>query len=80
MGWRLLYQAAGWGRTTVSLHQLFRADGHQRIEAEQRGDLANCLDELWRQIVAGERRFKLYRQLKMYNDPTLNPAVYGSKT
>jgi hypothetical protein len=42
----------------------------------QRDDLANCLDILWKKVVAGERRFKLYRQLKMYNDPSLNPAVY----
>jgi hypothetical protein len=46
------------------------------ILTEQRGDLANCLDELWRQALVGERRFKLYRQLKMYNDPALNPAIY----
>lgn len=43
---------------------------------EQRSDLAGCLDELWRSTLNGERRFKLYRQLKMYNDPALNPAVY----
>ena len=42
----------------------------------QRMDLARCLDELWRETLAGTRRFKLYRQLKMYNDPDLNPAVY----
>jgi hypothetical protein len=48
------------------------------ILTEQRFDLAACLDSLWRQVLAGQRRFKLYRQLKMYNDPTLNPAVYGS--
>jgi hypothetical protein len=46
------------------------------ILAEQRGDLANCLDALWRETLEGKRRFKLYRQLKMYNDPSLNPAVY----
>jgi hypothetical protein len=46
------------------------------ILAEQRGDLANCLDSLWRETLEGKRRFKLYRQLKMYNDPSLNPAVY----
>lgn len=45
---------------------------------EQREDLVGCLDSLWAEAVAGTRRFKLYRQLKMYNDPTLNPAVYGS--
>jgi hypothetical protein len=44
---------------------------------EQREDLAGCLDSLWTQVLEGSRRFKLYRQLKMYNDPTLNPAVYG---
>jgi hypothetical protein len=47
------------------------------ILLEQRGDLAACLDDLWSEILAGTRRFKLYRQLKMYNDPSLNPAVYG---
>lgn len=49
------------------------------ILVEQRNDLAGCLDALWRETVAGTRRFKLYRQLKMYNDPTLNPAIYGKR-
>lgn len=49
-----------------------------RVLVEQRSDLANCLDALWEQTLAGTRRFKLYRQLKMYNDPSLNPAVYRS--
>lgn len=48
------------------------------ILIEQRGDLASCLDDLWQQTLAGQRRFKLYRQLKMYNDPALNPAIYRS--
>jgi Protein of unknown function (DUF4254) len=43
---------------------------------EQREDLAAALDRLWQQVLNGARSFKLYRQLKMYNDPTLNPAVY----
>ncbi|MBV8674131.1 MAG: DUF4254 domain-containing protein [Acidobacteriaceae bacterium] len=43
----------------------------------QRTDLAGCLDKLWQQVLVGERRFKLYRQLKMYNDATLNPALYS---
>ncbi len=45
---------------------------------EQRADLAGCLDSLWAEVLAGTRRFKLYRQMKMYNDPELNPAMYGS--
>ncbi|WP_260738992.1 DUF4254 domain-containing protein [Tunturiibacter lichenicola] len=46
---------------------------------EQRQDLASCLDALWTEVLEGRRRFKLYRQMKMYNDPELNPAVYGRK-
>jgi hypothetical protein len=49
------------------------------ILEEQRNDLAACLDALWRDLLAGTRRFKLYRQMKMYNDPDLNPAVYSRK-
>jgi hypothetical protein len=46
------------------------------ILEEQRADLAACLDALWNETLNGTRRFKLYRQLKMYNDPSLNPAIY----
>lgn len=46
------------------------------ILEEQRADLAACLDALWRETLDGTRQFKLYRQLKMYNDPSLNPAIY----
>jgi uncharacterized protein DUF4254 len=50
------------------------------ILTEQRRDLAGCLNRLWQQVIAGERRFKLYKQLKMYNDPTLNPKMYRNIT
>jgi hypothetical protein len=43
---------------------------------EQRTDLAGCLNALWDDILHRRRRFKLYRQMKMYNDPELNPAIY----
>ena len=43
---------------------------------QQRTDLVSCLADLWNDVLAGRRRFKLYRQLKMYNDPTLNPVLY----
>jgi hypothetical protein len=47
-----------------------------RLE-EQRTDLAACLDRLLGECARGESYFKVYRQFKMYNDPALNPAVYG---
>jgi hypothetical protein len=43
---------------------------------QQRGDLASCLDRLWQRVLHGELRFQVYRQLKMYNDPDLNPVLY----
>lgn len=45
----------------------------------QRRDLASCLDELLADAMAGRAWYKVYRQFKMYNDPTLNPYLYGSR-
>jgi len=45
--------------------------------SRQRADLAACLDRLLAEAQRGETFFKVYRQFKMYNDPKLNPAMYG---
>ena len=63
-------------RETASEAHRCRNQSRLAVLAEQRDDLAQCLNELWQQIVAGQRRFKLYRQMKMYNDPELNPVLY----
>ncbi len=54
------------------------ARNQQRYEilSQQRQDLTDCLSGFWTEVLAGIGRFKLYRQLKMYNDPALNPALY----
>lgn len=44
---------------------------------EQIRDLSNSLREILGRIEAGELKFKVYRQLKMYNDPSLNPQLYN---
>lgn len=66
-------------RATASEDQRATAKGRLVVLNTQRSDLARCLTELWHEVVAGRRRFKLYRQMKMYNDPTLNPAIYNTK-
>jgi hypothetical protein len=38
----------------------------------------SCLDLLLAEARAGRAYFKLYRQFKMYNDPALNPQLYGN--
>lgn len=63
-------------RCDASTEHCERNRARLAILTEQRADLARCLDLLWRETLTGTRRFKLYRQLKMYNDPTLNPAIY----
>lgn len=80
---RLSIQALKIYHTCEECERPGTAEGHSgrnrdrlNILEEQRADLAACLDGLWRETLAGTRRFKLYRQLKMYNDPSLNPAIY----
>lgn len=54
---------------------------HQKLAVllEQEADLARCFDELLDDIEQGDRYMKVYRQMKMYNDPTLNPVLYNSQ-
>jgi hypothetical protein len=47
--------------------------------AEQRADLAGCLDALLAETAAGKAYFKVYRQFKMYNDPALNPQLVNER-
>ena len=70
--------------TNEESHRASATEGHRlknrerlTLLKEQRDDLAECLDVLWVEVLGGTRRFKLYRQMKMYNDPELNPAIYG---
>jgi len=46
---------------------------------EQKNDMRSAFDELIEDIRLGKRKFKVYRQMKMYNDATLNPMLYNQK-
>lgn len=50
-----------------------------RTLERQRTDLTRALQLLMDDLLAGRRQLKLYRQFKMYNDPSLNPALYGKR-
>ena len=45
----------------------------------QRTDLSSAIDQLLADIEAGRKYMKVYKQMKMYNDPALNPVLYASK-
>ena len=57
-----------------------KVQGRLAVIEEQHRDLAGALAELLDDIFAGRKRLKVYRQFKMYNDPTLNPYLYGQGT
>ncbi len=44
----------------------------------QRKDLSTAIEELIEDIEAGRKYMKTYKQMKMYNDPSLNPVLYGA--
>ena len=43
---------------------------------EQQEDLSTAIDQLLEDIEAGRKYMKVYRQMKMYNDPSTNPILY----
>ncbi len=45
----------------------------------QQVDLSTAIEELLEDIEAGRKYMKTYKQMKMYNDPSLNPVLYGNK-
>ncbi|EHP47567.1 hypothetical protein CE91St19_01790 [Odoribacter laneus] len=58
---------------------------HQQCEKklnillEQQKDLSTAIGQLLDDIAAGRKYMKVYKQMKMYNDPALNPVLYGKK-
>ena len=46
---------------------------------EQQVDLSTAIDQLLEDIEAGRKWMKVYKHMKMYNDPSTNPVLYGGK-
>jgi hypothetical protein len=66
-------------RTDVSNAHLESCQGKLQILLEQRKDLSQSIDELLVDIETGKKYMKVYKQMKMYNDPNLNPVLYGAQ-
>jgi hypothetical protein len=68
-------------RKDVSAQHIGKCRDKLMVLHEQKEDMRVAFNELIEDIAGGKRRFKVYRQMKMYNDATLNPVLYhGSKT
>ncbi|MBF0761552.1 DUF4254 domain-containing protein [Dysgonomonas mossii] len=62
------------------------ANHHEQVSKKldillaQREDLSTAIEELLEDIEAGNKYMKVYKQMKMYNDPALNPVLYGKES
>ena len=66
-------------RTDVSPEPHAQCEKKLNILLEQQQDLSSAIDQLIADIEAGRKYMKVYKQMKMYNDPALNPVLYGKK-
>ena len=66
-------------RTDVAAEHIEKCQIKLNILLEQKNDMRQAFDELIEDIQLGNRKFKVYRQMKMYNDSSLNPMLYGGK-
>jgi hypothetical protein len=66
-------------RTDASPAHIEACNNKLQILLQQRIDLSTAIDQLLDDIANGRKYMKVYKQMKMYNDPNLNPVLYGKK-
>lgn len=64
-------------RTDASAEHRQKCQEKLNVLLEQQKDLSLAIDQLLEDIEAGRKYMKVYRQMKMYNDPSTNPVLYG---
>ena len=63
-------------RKDADAEHIARCKAKLNVLLEQQKDLSLAIDQLLEDISAGRKYLKVYRQMKMYNDPTTNPILY----
>lgn len=66
-------------RTDTTPEHHAQCEAKLNILLEQQKDLSTAINQLIADIEAGCKYMKVYKQMKMYNDPSLNPVLYGKK-
>lgn len=66
-------------RTDTSAEHHAQCRNKLNILLEQQKDLSTAIEQLISDIEAGRKYMKVYKQMKMYNDPELNPVLYAKK-
>ena len=73
---KIYHMAEEANRTSASAEHRAACQKKLDVLLEQRVDLSKSIDELLADIEAGNKYMKVYKQMKMYNDPSLNPVLY----
>lgn len=76
---KIYHMQAEVDRTDATAEHLAKCRGKLAVLLEQRADLTTAINQLLDDIAAGRKYMKVYRQMKMYNDPATNPVLYGNK-
>jgi uncharacterized protein DUF4254 len=76
---KIFHMAAQTARTDATPEHVATCREKLARLALQRDDLAACLDTLLARAAEGRALWRVYRQFKMYNDPDLNPYLYGAR-
>lgn len=76
---KIFHMALQTRRADASEEHVAKCRAKLDVLVRQRRDLAACLDRLLEGLCSGRAIFRTYRQYKMYNDPALNPELYGRK-
>jgi hypothetical protein len=63
-------------RNNVSEEHIQKCQEKLNILLQQEIDLSVAIEQLLNDISAGRKQMKVYKQMKMYNDPNLNPVLY----
>lgn len=63
-------------RKDASAEHIAKCKAKLDVLMEQRSDMQLAFDQLMEDIRTGDRKMKVYRQMKMYNDASLNPMLY----
>ena len=66
-------------RTDVSEEHKAKCQAKLDVLLEQNTDLCTAIDQLMESYKTGQKVMKVYKQMKMYNDPALNPVLYGQR-
>lgn len=66
-------------RTDTDAAHHSQCEAKLNVLLEQQKDLSIAIDQLLTDILAGRKYMKVYKQMKMYNDPALNPVLYTKK-